>query len=90
MSTIHCPGGHSFSDGEIPSPVSFRLIPDVSVERLVSELIEAVRGGQEVESVVTYKILSAGCCAHICPQCGRLLVFRDSSSDRADSYRPEQ
>jgi hypothetical protein len=34
--TVYCPGGHSFSDGEIPSPVLFHLIPDADIESLVS------------------------------------------------------
>jgi len=89
MSTIHCPGGHSFSDGEIPSRVSFRLIPDTDVEGLVSEVVEAVREAGDVESNVTFKILSAGVAAYECPHCGRLLVFRDGLSNRADSYRLE-
>ena len=90
MSTIYCPGGHSFSDSEIPSRVSFRLIPDATVEGLVSDVIDAVRGGDDVESTVTFKILSSGASAYICPHCGRFLVFRDNKTAEADSYRPEK
>jgi hypothetical protein len=89
MGTIHCPGGHSFSDGLIPSPVSFRWIPDADVEGLVSEVIEAVRAEGDVEVVVGFKILSAGFDAYECPHCGRLLVFRKGLDSPADSYRPE-
>jgi hypothetical protein len=89
MGTIYCPGGHSFSDGEIPSPVSYRLIPDTDVEALVSGVVKDVRSGGDVETVVTFKILSAGFAAYACPKCGRLLVFRNGLNSPAESYRPE-
>ena len=89
MGTVHCPGGHSFSDGAIPSPVSFRWIPDAAVEGLVSEVVTAARGEGDVEDEVGFKILSAGFDAYECPRCGRLLVFRQGLDLPADSYRPE-
>jgi hypothetical protein len=69
--------------------VSYRLIPDTDFEGLVSEAVQVVRGGGDVEAAVTFKILSAGFAVYICPQCGRLLVFGNRLSSPAKSYRPE-
>ncbi len=89
MSTIHCPGGHTFSDGEIPSSLSFHLIPDVSIETLVSDVINAVHSVQDVEAVVTHKLLSSSIDVYKCPHCDRVLIFWNGQTNRSVSYRPE-
>lgn len=80
MATIRCPCGHSFSDGEIPSPYLSYLIADRDIEALVSAVIEAVRLGEDVETRVGYLMTTAGADVYQCSVCRRLLVFeRDSS-----------
>jgi hypothetical protein len=89
MSTIHCPGGHSFSDNEIPSNISFHLIPDTATEPLVTSIVDTVRKHIDPESVITHQVLASSIDTYKCPHCGRLLVFWNGLDGRATSYKTE-
>ena len=86
MGTIHCPGGHSFSDADVPSPHEFVLVPDTAIEGTVKNILETVGAGEDIEARVTFGILSAGHVTYRCPICGRLLVFWNGILERATSY----
>jgi len=89
MSTIHCPGGHSFSDGDIPSAHEFTLLADSAIEGLVSAIIAAIREGEDVEARVGYLLLTAGLTTYRCPHCRRLLVFWGGDAQPATAYKLE-
>jgi hypothetical protein len=88
MGTIRCPCGHLFSDGDIPSPYEYNLIPDTAIEELTKAVIETVQQGQDVEARVGYLIMSHGATTYKCPVCGYLLVFWHGIDKRAASYKP--
>jgi hypothetical protein len=90
MATITCPAGHSFSDGQIPSPYEWVLISDENIGRTTDKIIELTRAGaDDVEAWAEVVIRSYGYPAYICPECGRLLVFEDGIDKPAASYRRE-
>ena len=75
MGSIHCPGGHIFSDGEVPSPYLYHLISDEQVEGLVAAITDAIRDGEDVEARIGYLITTRGIDTYRCESCGRLLLF---------------
>lgn len=89
MSTIHCPGGHAFSDNEIPSKVSFHLIPDAIIEPLTATIIDAARNNSDAESVIAHRLLTSGIDTYRCPHCARIIVFWNGPNAAATSYMQE-
>lgn len=88
MPTINCVGGHSFSDGLIPSPHDWRLLSDEKVESVVEEIERHTREGADPAwalSVIDQHSLPVV----ICPMCGRLLLFKDGWDKPAVSYKKE-
>jgi Transposase DDE domain len=74
MGTIRCPCRHLFSDGDIPSPYEYNLIPDTAIEELTKAVIETMQQGQDVEAHVGYlcstpaaAVFSAA--GQLCPLC---------------------
>ena len=88
MGTVHCPCGHSFSDGDIPSPYEYNLIPDTAIEALTQALIDTVQRGEDVEARVSYLVMSQGATTYKCPVCGDLLVFWEGIDKLAAAYKP--
>ena len=89
MATIHCPGGHSFSDGEIPSPYAYTLISEGNLEVAVEAIVAGIAAGGNVGDQVDAFIRSNGSSTYICPECGRILVFEKGLENPATSYRRE-
>ena len=79
MGTIHCPGGHSFSDVSQPNPNGWPLIHDDEVEVVLDKLVTMLSKGQtagEIEGQVHHAIRHEhGLATFLCPTCCRLLVF---------------
>jgi hypothetical protein len=89
MGTIRCPCGHLFSDGDIPSPYEYNLIPDMAIEDLTKAVIKTIQQGEDIEARVSYLIMSHGATTYKCPVCGHLLVFWEGTDKLAASYKPE-
>ena len=89
MPSIHCPGGHSFSDGGIPSPYGFLMISEEKEEPLVDSIMETIEQGDDVEAKISYLLPHHAVRAYKCPECGRLLLFENGLSEALTSYRPE-
>lgn len=89
MATITCPGGHSFSDGQIPSPYAWTLISDANLESALDRIIDRAKAGKDVEAQTGVIMNAYGYPAYICPECERLLVFDKGIENPATSYRRE-
>ncbi len=89
MATIICSGGHSFSDGEIPSPYEWTLISDINLGDALDKIIGQTRAGADIEAQAGVIMSSYGHIAYICPECKRLLVFENGIENPATSYRRE-
>jgi hypothetical protein len=90
MGTILCACGHAFSDGEIPCPHLYLLIPDSAIENLVEHhLLPACGAGEDAGLHMGHAITSKGIPTYQCPKCGRLLVFTNGLDQPAQGYRPE-
>ena len=89
MGNIHCPCGNIFSDGEIPCPHEYSLVPNMVMEELTNTVIETVRRGEDVGANVAYLIMTHGATSYKCPVCGRLLVFWNGITNPAQSFKPE-
>jgi hypothetical protein len=89
MGTIHCPGGHIFSDGEIPSPFEWQLISEANFEEALSE-VEALDWKAEFAGdKADWAFRSRGHTTYRCPHCERILVFEQGIDKPATSYRRE-
>ena len=88
MGTIRCPCGHIFSDGDIPSPYEYNLIPDTIIEDLTKAVIATVQCGEDIEVRVAYLIRSHGATTYKCPVCDQPLVFWEGMDQLAATYKP--
>ncbi len=89
MATITCHAGHSFSDGEIPSPYAWTLISDVNLEHALDEIIGLAKAGEDADARAEMIMRTYGHPSYICPECKRLLVFENGIANPATSYRRE-
>jgi hypothetical protein len=89
VGTISCPGGHSFSDGLIPCPNEYYLIPDLVIEELVAKIIATVKADEDIDARVGYLITSTGTTTYKCPICSRLIVFWNEDFKHGTSYKLE-
>ncbi|HEV7694407.1 MAG TPA: hypothetical protein VGO52_26460 [Hyphomonadaceae bacterium] len=89
MTTISCPGGHTFSDGEIPSPYAWELISEANLEEATNEIISLIGKGGDLEADIPYAISVRSHSTYICPECRRLLVFENGLDKPAASYKRE-
>jgi hypothetical protein len=87
VATIHCPAGHIFADIETPNPNKMHLIADVKVDGLISDILETVKQGEDIEARITHLILTSGKEVYECPTCGRILILETDNSFR--SFLPE-
>ena len=89
MGTIHCPGGHTFSDGEVPSPYGYTLISEEKLDMAVDTIVERVAAGGDIGDNVDAFVRDYGQKAYICPKCGRIIAFYNGIDKPATSYRRE-
>lgn len=89
MATINCPGGHTFSDGELPSPYGWTLISDANLERALDAIIGQAKADEDVDAQAEVIMGSHGLTTYKCPECGRLIVFENGIENPAASYRRE-
>ena len=89
VATINCPCGHAFLDGEIPSPYAWTLISDVNRERALDEILNKAKAGQDIEAQAEVILASYGLTVYLCPNCKRLLVFKNGIDNFSDSYLRE-
>ena len=89
MGTIHCPGGHTFSDGQIPSPYGWLLMSEEQLELAFNEVVELDPKTEYAGDKMQWAILSRGLVTYRCPHCERLLVFEHGLDKPAASYRRE-
>lgn len=89
MGTIHCPGGHEFSDGAIPDHNLYQLIIDEKIDDIVASVANLKNEGDKFIDQVGMLITSASVPVYKCPICGRLLVFENGYGDPATSYKKE-
>jgi predicted RNA-binding Zn-ribbon protein involved in translation (DUF1610 family) len=86
VANIRCPIGHVFSDGEVPSRFLHRMIADTHIESVVNKILKAIESGGDLETQLTFELLSAGVLTYQCPECGRLLVFWNGEGRESTSY----
>ncbi|HDN26585.1 MAG TPA: hypothetical protein ENG03_05735 [Thioploca sp.] len=85
MSSITCKCGHSFSDGQIPSPYKQFIISDQQVDGLVEQLLSILKTASDnLGDTLYYTICNTGATVYTCQKCGRLIVFNDKASEKAD------
>jgi hypothetical protein len=85
MSDITCKCGHSFSDGQIPSPYKQFLISDRQVDGLVEQLLSLMKNASDnLGDIIYYTICNTGATVYTCPRCGRLIVFNEKAAEKAD------
>jgi hypothetical protein len=85
MSDITCQCGQTFSDGQIPSPYKKFLISDQQVDGLVDQLLGFLKNASDnLGDTLYYAICNTGATVYTCPKCGRLIVFNDKASEKAD------
>lgn len=89
MGTIHCPGGHSFSDGVIPCPYEWNLISDEHLDAALDEIEGLDWNAEFAGDKADGAIRGRSHIAYRCPHCERLLVFENGIDKPATSYRRE-
>jgi predicted hydrocarbon binding protein len=87
MANISCGCGHVFSDGQIPCPYEYNLIPDNNGEDLTEKVINIVENEEDVFPKIDYLISRMGISVYECPSCGGLLVFWDGLEKDATYYK---
>ena len=89
MATIKCPAEHIFSDGQVPCPHGWTLISESNFDKALDDLLELARKGGDFDGQAMPILASHGLPSYICPECGRLLVFRNGLDKPATIYKPE-
>ena len=86
MANISCNCGHVFSDGQIPCPYEYNLIPDGKGEELTEKILEIAKNDEDVWVRVEHLILTLGVTVYQCPSCKGLLVFWQGTHMPAEYY----
>jgi len=88
MSTYQCPSCNRLhSVGGVPEEQLSYLIPDGSIEDLVTRIVEEKTAGQEQRRTnIDFMIITAGSEVYHCPDCGTLVIT--GGGKLAGAYRP--
>jgi hypothetical protein len=89
MGTIHCPGGHTFSDGQIPCPYEWKLISDENLDVALDEVENLDWKAEFAGDKADWAIRGRSLITYRCPHCERMLVFEHGIDKPATSYRRE-
>jgi len=89
MGTIHCPGGHTFSDGEIPCPYEYQLLSEAHFMAALDEVEKLDWQAEYAGDKADWAIRSRSIIAYRCPHCERMLIFENGIDKPATSYRRE-